>query len=251
MFGIFPIGTAGCGKSLLTGSLKSWLQQRGKSVAALNLDPGVLYLPYMADVDIRQHVDIKQIMDKYELGPNGALIAASDLAIERLDKVNSEIQDLASEYVIIDTPGQMELFAFRASGLAWFQGLDLDQKIILFLFDGPFCIQPVNYVSILYLAAAVYNRMVAPQLNVLTKMDLLTKKKLTEILKWSSEPESLRMSLRDERSSHTYLLSRDMFTSIARLQLDFSLIACSAKHLHNFVGLEAAIQRMFGYEDNV
>jgi hypothetical protein len=47
-------------------------------VITMNLDPGVVRLPYSPDIDVRQFVDYNDIVDRYELGPNGALIVAMD-----------------------------------------------------------------------------------------------------------------------------------------------------------------------------
>ncbi|MEM2955531.1 MAG: ATP/GTP-binding protein, partial [Nitrososphaerales archaeon] len=79
MFVIFIVGTAGSGKSLLTSTLVSWYTEKGTNAIAVNLDPGALELPYTPDVDVRNYIDLQTIMESYELGPNGALILASDL----------------------------------------------------------------------------------------------------------------------------------------------------------------------------
>ena len=55
-------------------------------------------------------------MEEYELGPNGALIAASDLIAVNLNSVKEELDDLKPDYILVDTPGQLELFAFKDSG---------------------------------------------------------------------------------------------------------------------------------------
>ena len=112
MIVIFFIGTAGSGKSLLTASLSDWLKVGKQNVATVNLDPGVSTLPYVPDIDIRNKIDIYQIMDDYQLGPNGALVLASDLIAEEAQLIGAEIENLQSDVVLVDTPGQMELFAF-------------------------------------------------------------------------------------------------------------------------------------------
>jgi GTPase SAR1 family protein len=53
MFIVFVIGTAGSGKSYLTASFSDWLHLAKQNVITVNLDPGVLTLPYTPDVDIR------------------------------------------------------------------------------------------------------------------------------------------------------------------------------------------------------
>lgn len=245
MYGIFIIGTAGSGKSLLTASLFSWLTEKGKDVTLINLDPGVLKLPYNPDIDIRSYISIEDLMDKYELGPNGALLMASDLFVDKIVEFNKELEEQNPEYVLIDTPGQMELFAFRVSGPLIARELNIDQKMILYLFDAPFCSNPFNYVSTIFLSAAVFLRFTLPQLNILSKSDLVTNKKVKEILDWASKPEMLQPAFNIQPEGSMYLLAKDIFNALSRLRLDFSLIACSAKNLDNFVNLHAAIERVF------
>jgi GTPase SAR1 family protein len=116
MFIVFIIGTAGSGKSLLTASFSEWLKMSKQNVTVVNLDPGALKLPYSPDVDVRNYVNVGDLMEKYGLGPNGALIMAADLITDEIDEISKEIEDLTSDIVLVDTSGQMELFAFRASG---------------------------------------------------------------------------------------------------------------------------------------
>ncbi|NIU39202.1 GTPase, partial [Candidatus Bathyarchaeota archaeon] len=89
---------------------------------------------------------------------------AADLIAEESQRLGSEIQDLKSDVVIVDTPGQMELFAFRASGPYIANELTKEPKAIIYLFDAVFSFNPLNYVSNMFLSAAVYNRFFVPQL---------------------------------------------------------------------------------------
>ena len=61
---VFLIGTAGSGKSLLTAAYSNWLKIGKQKVITLNLDPGVLKLPYFPDVDVRNLLKIEEIMEK-------------------------------------------------------------------------------------------------------------------------------------------------------------------------------------------
>ena len=79
-------------------------------------DPGALKLPYSPDVDVRNYVDVGDLMEKYGLGPNGALIMAADLIADEIENLTRDIEEAHADIVLVDTPGQMELFAFRASG---------------------------------------------------------------------------------------------------------------------------------------
>jgi hypothetical protein len=70
----------------------------------------------------------------------------------------------------------MELFAFRASGPYIVRELSDDPKALLYLFDATFSSNPLNYVSNMFLATAVYTRFLVPQLYILSKSDLVPKR---------------------------------------------------------------------------
>src|SRR4030067_3269815 len=182
------IGTAGSGKSLLTAAFKEWLRMSKQDVSVVNLDPGALILPYSPDVDVRNYVDIEKLMEEYRLGPNGALVMAADLIADETEKLSREIEELRSDIVLVDTSGQMELFAFRASGPYIVSELTKEQKVIVYLFDAVFSVNPQNYVSNMFLSAAVYNRFFQPQVHLLSKCDLLPRKEVERITDWSGNP---------------------------------------------------------------
>jgi GTPase SAR1 family protein len=242
---VFIIGTAGSGKSLLTASLNEWLKVGKQKTATVNLDPGVLTLPYVPDIDVRNYINVNELMEKYGLGPNGALLMAADLIAEDAQRLGSEIQDLKSDVVIVDTPGQMELFAFRASGPYIANELTKEPKAIIYLFDAVFSFNPLNYVSNMFLSAAVYNRFFVPQLHVLSKCDLLPPEEANRVVDWSANPEALEAVIEEKLSGTRRLLSRDMMHAIYRLGLRFLLIPVSAKTNEGLVNLNTALERIF------
>ncbi|RLG77623.1 MAG: hypothetical protein DRO12_01790 [Thermoprotei archaeon] len=67
----------------------------------------------MSDFDIRSIVKASEVAKKYMLGPNAALLKAVDIAIGRLDEVMTAISRSDHEFVLIDIPGQIDLFIFR------------------------------------------------------------------------------------------------------------------------------------------
>ena len=241
---VFFIGTAGSGKSLLTASLDEWLKVGKQKVATVNLDPGVLNLPYAPDIDIRDHIDINQIMEEYGLGPNGALVLTADLIAEEAERLGGKIEDLQSDIIIVDTPGQMELFAFRASGPYIANELTKQQKAIVYLFDTVFSFNPLNYVSNVFLSTAVYNRFFFPQLHVLSKCDLLPPEETNHIVEWSTNPEAFDTVIDEKLSGTRRLLSRDMMQAIHRLGLEFQLIPVSGKTNQGLIELSSALERI-------
>jgi hypothetical protein len=244
MFIIFIIGTAGSGKSLLTASFNEWLKIGKQNVATVNLDPGALTLPYVPDIDVRDYINVNELMEKYGLGPNGALIMAADLIAEEAERLGEEIESLKPDVVIVDTPGQMELFSFRASGPYIASELTKEPKAIVYLFDSVFSLNPLNYVSNMFLAAAVYNRFFVPQVHVLSKCDLLPPEDTDRIVDWSASPKKLEAAIEEKLSGTRRLLSRDMMHAIHRLGLGFLLIPVSAKTNEGFINLSAALERI-------
>jgi GTPase SAR1 family protein len=250
MFTVFIIGTAGSGKSMLTASFSEWLKMTKQDVAIVNLDPGALALPYTPDVDVRDYISIESLMEQYELGPNGALIMAADLIADEIDKISSEIEDLKSDIVVVDTPGQMELFAFRASGPFIAGELLREQpKAIVYLFDAAFCVNPLNYVSNLFLSAAVYNRFLLPQVHLLSKCDLLPKDEVDKIVDWSANPIALENAIEQKLEGTKRLLSRNMMRAIHQIGLKFLLIPVSAKTNDGMINFNMALERILAGGD--
>jgi GTPase SAR1 family protein len=244
MFVVFIIGTAGSGKSMLTSSFSEWLKMSKQDVVAVNLDPGVLTLPYSPDVDVRNYVDIESLMEEYGLGPNGALIMAADLIADSVEKISEEVEEFKPDVVLVDTPGQMELFAFRASGPYIASELTREPKAIVYLFDAVFSLSPLNYVSNLFLSAAVYNRFLIPQVHLLSKCDLLPKEEADTIVDWSTDPDALEAAIEQKLEGTKRLLSRNMAHAIYELGLKFLLLPISAKTNEGMINFNTALERV-------
>jgi len=249
MFTVFFIGMAGSGKSSLTAAFGEWLRLSKQDVALVNLDPGALALPYPPDVDARAYISIERIMEEYNLGPNGALIMAADLLADEIDVISKEIEDLKSDIVLVDTPGQMELFAFRASGPFIVSELTKGPKAIVYLFDAVFSLNPLNYVSNLFLASAVYTRFFVPQLHVLSKCDMLSEEDVNKIVDWSASPKSIESAIEEKLEGTKRLLSRNMMRAIIQLGLRFPLIPVSSKTNEGMINFNMALERILAGGD--
>jgi GTPase SAR1 family protein len=249
MFIVFIIGTAGAGKSLLTAAFSEWLIASKQDVSIVNLDPGVITLPYSPDVDVRNYVNIDKLMEEYRLGPNGALIMAADLIADETEKISQEIEELQSDIVLVDTSGQMELFAFRASGPYITSELTKEPKVMVYLFDSVFSVNPLNYVSNLFLSTAVYNRFLLPQLHLISKCDLLPKEQLGEIVSWATSQRALEDAIEKRLEGTKRLLSKNMAHAIYELGLEFPLLPVSAKTNEGMLNLNATLERILAGGD--
>ncbi|HIF53213.1 MAG TPA: GTPase [Candidatus Nitrosopelagicus sp.] len=249
MKAIFVTGTAGSGKSMLTSKILEYYQKNGVFASVLNLDPGVESLPYRPDVDVRDYVDIVQIMKQYDLGPNGSMIMANDLIATKIEDIQNEIHGVNPDYLIVDTPGQIELFAYRASGPFFIQNIDASEKTNIFLYDGTMIVSPSNFISISLLATSIKLRLGLPTINVMTKTDLIPDK-IDQVLKWSSDPISLEEELKT-LEGETYSLATDILRTLNIGEFAGDLIPISNLTGEGMVNLQATLSRIINLGEEV
>ncbi|RMW39515.1 MAG: GTPase [Nitrosopumilus sp.] len=247
---IFVSGTAGSGKSLLSSKLYDYYTKNGAFTAVLNLDPGVENLPYTCDVDVRDFVDIVSIMQQYDLGPNGAVVMAADLIASKIDDIQNEVNRVNPDYLIVDTPGQIELFAYRSSGRFLIDNISSEEKTSIFLFDGALITTPVNFVSIALLATSIRLRLNLPTINVLTKTDLIGAN-LKNILQWSSSLSTLENAIANDADGDTYTLTTNILRGLNLSGFAQGLIPISNVTGDGFVNLEGALSRILNLGEEV
>jgi GTPase SAR1 family protein len=241
---VFIVGMAGSGKSTLTAAYLEWLKSGDRDALVVNLDPGATALPYNPDIDSRRYVDVEKLMLDFQLGPNGALIMASDLLADHLEEIQGEIEQANPDVVLVDTPGQIELFAFREGGRFIARHLTEDNRAVIYLMDAPFSRSPLNFTSNIYLAAAIYSRIMQPQVYVLSKSDLITENEIDEITEWATEPEAFDLALRTLGEQNLSIITRDLANSVFHSGLLTEPIPVSARANSGFVELDAAITRI-------
>ncbi len=242
MRAIFLTGTAGSGKSMLCSSLLPWFSDKGATVASVNLDPGAQNLPYEPDVDIRDYIDLTTVMQNYQLGPNGALILAADLVATRINDVQEAVDAINPDYAIFDTPGQIELFAYRNSGPYIVDNIACDAKTVLFLFDSTLVVTPTHFISIALLSASIALRLRAPQICVLARRDLLGPN-LRRVMSWSSSAAKLEQSLYEETKGSAYQLSSILLRDLAKSGFSYELLPVSSTTKEGMIDLSATISR--------
>ena len=222
---IFVTGTAGAGKSLLTSKIKEYYAKNATFPITLNLDPGVASLPYSPDIDVRDYVDVNSLMEQYELGSNGSLVMANDLIATKIDDIQKEADTINPDYLIVDTPGQIELFAYRQSGPFFVQNFEAEEKMNLFLFDGTMVSTPSNFVSLMLLSTSIRLRLGLPTVNVITKTG--------------------------EVNGDTFSLVSDMLTSINRNDFQQDLIPVSNATGDGMVNLQSALSRTINLGEEI
>lgn len=249
MINIYFVGTAGSGKSTMVYAFQQWMTLNGFDCITVNLDPGAEDIPYDPDVDIRDWVKISDVMEEYRLGPNGAQIAAADLMALNASDLKASIEGFKVPYVLIDTPGQIELFAFRHSCEVIMDSLGREESFLLFLADPALARTPSGFVSCMMLAATVHFRFNTPFLVALSKSDVLKEEELVRVLEWSRDPDALNYDLGETQGSRA-LLSLELFKAMENVGVYRELTAISSTENEGLEDIYTAVQMSFeGGED--
>jgi GTPase SAR1 family protein len=247
---LYFTGCAGSGKSTLTQGFKVWMDKMGYNAIAINLDPGTERVPYPAEVDVRDWFKLSDIMQEYGLGPNGAQIAAADLIALKVGEIKEILEEMDCDYILVDTPGQMELFTFRECSNIIIKALNEEKSAIVFLFDPMLSTTPSNFVSQILLGATTQFRFNIPTINILSKIDTLEEEQLERVLEWSRNPDSLYDSLIVETPDMKGELNVELFRAFEGLGALKELIPISSEEMTGMEDLYSMVQQIFaGGED--
>ena len=253
------LGPAGSGKSTLTWALGDYIHRRGAGAVLVNLDPAAESLPYEPHVDVREYVRVEDFIGE-GLGPNGAVVAAVASLVNFAGEIRRAIDEYNAPIVLLDTPGQMEVFAYRVSGpFAVASIVGESPAMTLFLMDAPFFEDPLSMVSVLSLASSVFVRFKLPQVNVVSKADLLRREVVEEIIPRLGEEGFLESLIDDySRAAGVDPLTRDLAVRLAEAVRESGFIgeiipysvhdedsirAVYAKILQVFMGGEEPVER--------
>lgn len=248
---LYFTGTAGAGKTTAVKAFARWLKTNGYDATVVNLDPGNESTDFEPDVDVREWVRLPELMEEYDLGPNGAQVAASDMIALKIFEIKQALSEFHSDYILVDTPGQIELFSFRESSKAIVEALSGDRSALLFLFDPALARQPSGFIALLMLSATVEFRFRLPMVHVLAKSDVLTPEQLTEIAGWSDDPGALYDKIRSETATPDVALSTELFRAIEATGPFLSLTPVSSKEEAGFDQVYRTCQRIFAGEEDI
>lgn len=211
---IVCVGMAGSGKTTFIHRLYLHLQSLSKKVYAINLDPAVKKVPYPTNIDIRDTVDYKQVMKEFVLGPNGAMITSLNLFATKFDQVIEVLEKRASEYdyIIVDTPGQIEVFNWSASGQIILDALAVSFPIVTtYVVDTVRCRNPTTFMSNMTYACSIMYKTKLPFILVFNKTDVLPCDFAKE---WMSEFDVFLEALKPSESGYMASLSRALCLSM-------------------------------------
>ncbi|MHC1591850.1 MAG: ATP/GTP-binding protein [Candidatus Helarchaeales archaeon] len=197
---IIFLGTAGAGKSSLCRAFGNWLKKEGYTIQLVNLDAAATHVPYSPDIDVREWFTASSIMKKEKIGPNAAILRASEKIIDVMPILLEKLTEKQVDFTIIDTPGQLEPFIFQESGFKFFRTIQEEFEIVgIYLIDASMfgmrsraCEMVVNL--LLYMASRL--KLGIDVLPILSKSDSLEDK--NEVKKMLSDPDFLKALIEED-----------------------------------------------------
>jgi GTPase SAR1 family protein len=237
------LGTAGSGKSALTAMFGEWIKQNtDQSVAYINLDPGSDYVPFEPDFDIREHFTIARIMRDENLGPNGAMIRASELLSAKAAEFAKAINKINADVRLVDTPGQMEVFLFH--GGPEITKLMRGVTISLFMTDAKIAEKASGFVLTRLLGLSTSLRLGVSAVSVLNKIDLVGDK-LADIDRLLSDSKFLKDRVINEGSGVMIDLTLSLSKMLPELLPAARLVKVSAKTGEGMAELYDIVHEIF------
>jgi len=210
-FGQVILGAAGAGKTTYCRGAQHFLELQGRDCLVVNLDPANDTYEYECALDVRDLVCARQVEEEYKLGPNGALVFCMEYLEKNVDWLQEGLLEIHKQqhakedekkekveeedgggdggsssgglqldesdlYVVLDCPGQVELFATHGS---FRRILSVLEKELGFRFacvhcvDVQLCSDANNYMAAIMLSLNVMLNLELPHVNVLTKCDMM------------------------------------------------------------------------------
>nr|KAF6429418.1 GPN-loop GTPase 1 [Molossus molossus] len=195
---LLVLGMAGSGKTTFVQRLTGHLHSQGSPPYVINLDPAVHEVPFPANIDIRDTVKYKEVMKQYGLGPNGGIVTSLNLFATRFDQVMKFIEKAQnmSKYVLIDTPGQIEVFTWSASGTIISEALASSfPTIVIYVMDTSRSTNPVTFMSNMLYACSILYKTKLPFIVVMNKTDIIDHSFAVE---WMQDFETFQDALNQE-----------------------------------------------------
>jgi GTPase SAR1 family protein len=199
---IIVLGMAGSGKTTFVQRLTSDLYRGTVPPYVVNLDPAVREVPFPANIDIRDTVNYKEVMKQYQLGPNGAIVTSLNLFATKFDQVlelvDKRCKEKPTEHIIFDTPGQIEVFTWSASGNIITEALaSRYPTVIVYVMDSARSTNPVTFMSNMLYACSILYKCKLPFIVTMNKIDIVSNNYAVE---WMKDFEAFQDALSGETS---------------------------------------------------
>ena len=220
--------------------INSYLYGQKDPPYVMNLDPAVLNVPFDSNIDIRDSVNYKEVMKQYKLGPNGGILTSLNLFTTKIDQILGLLEKRAfpegppptsftakSAYssssiaappppsassntkpisrIIVDTPGQIEVFVWSASGDILLSSLaSTFPTVIAYIVDTPRSSSTSTFMSNMLYAISILYKTKLPLILVFNKTDACEDGDWSWAENWMTDFEAFQEALQKEQESGSF-----------------------------------------------
>jgi len=179
----------------------------------VNLDPAVTHSPFQSNIDIRDSVNYKKVMEEYNLGPNGGIMTSLNLFATKVDQVMGLLEKRAApdpenparkplKHVLVDTPGQIEVFVWSASGSILLDSFASSfPTVIAYIVDTPRTASTATFMSNMLYACSILYKTKLPMIVVFNKTDV---KDASFAKEWMTDYEAFQQALNDDEEGNAF-----------------------------------------------
>ncbi|KAF4868305.1 GPN-loop GTPase 1 [Colletotrichum sp. SAR 10_70] len=209
---IVVVGMAGSGKTTFMRRINSYLHGKKEPPYVINLDPAVLNVPFESNIDIRDSVNYEEVMKQYNLGPNGGILTSLNLFATKVDQIVNLLDKRAApdpanpdkkpiKNILVDTPGQIEVFVWSASGTILLESLASSfPTVIAYVIDTPRTTSTSTFMSNMLYACSILYKTKLPMILVFNKTDV---QDATFAKEWMTDFEAFQEALQRDEMSDT------------------------------------------------
>uniref|UniRef100_A0A8C5GGI1 GPN-loop GTPase 3 n=1 Tax=Gouania willdenowi TaxID=441366 RepID=A0A8C5GGI1_GOUWI len=220
------MGPAGSGKSTYCSTIVQHSETINRNVQVVNLDPAAEHFDYPVTADIRELIQVDDVMedDSLRFGPNGGLVFCMEYFANNFDWLEESLGHTEDDYILFDCPGQIELYTHLPVMKQLVEQLQQWEFRVcgVFLVDSQFMVESFKFISGVMAALSAMVSLEIPQVNIMTKMDLLSPKAKKEIEKYL-DPDMYSM-MEDTSDTIRSTKFKKLTKAICELIDDYSMV---------------------------
>lgn len=169
------MGPAGSGKSTYCATMLNHFKETKRNVHLVNLDPAAEDFEFEPTIDIRDLISLDDVMEELHFGPNGGLIYCLEFLLQNLDWLEDELGSYEDDYLLIDCPGQIELYTHFPIMARICEALQRWNFRVcgIYLLESQFVEDKAKFFSGVLSATSAMINLEIPHINIFSKMDLV------------------------------------------------------------------------------